>query len=132
MSSDPGREADRPSRSFTRGSRAEGASAVPVNAVFDLLADETRRHVLYYLTDVAGGAATTADIADHLRAVDPESRSAEREAVLVGLHHQHLPRLEAPGVVEYDDPGGSVRYLGDPLVEECLALVAPWDLNEES
>jgi predicted transcriptional regulator with HTH domain len=99
--------------------------------VFDLLADETRRHVIYYLTDVADGAATTSEIAEHLRAVDPASRSAEREAVLVGLHHRHLPRLEATGIVEYDDPRGSVRYLGDPLVEECLALVAPWDLGGE-
>lgn len=117
------------STSFTRGGRSEETNYLPIGTVFEVLSDERRRHLLYYLIDEAGGKASAADAADHIAAVDPGDAGMDRETVLVELHHRHLPQMESAGLVEYDGRAGSVRYLEDPLVEECLARVVARDFG---
>ena len=121
----------RPPTDVTRGGSAEQTDAVPVDVVFDALAAETRRHLLYYLAEEAGGEATPSEIADRLRSIDAGSSRTSEQAVLVGLHHRHLPKLSDAGLVEYEGRGEPVRYLGDPLVEKCLAVVAVRDVGRE-
>ncbi|WP_224449081.1 DUF7344 domain-containing protein [Haloprofundus salilacus] len=76
------------------------------NEMFAVLADEHRRFALYTLlqfrqltleelADVVAGWTN----ADGWRAVTRE----QRDAVLLALHHNHVPMLEAAGYVEYDD-----------------------------
>ena len=132
MSSDAGSEPGTTSTAFTRGGRAEETNRLPVDAVFEILADERRRHLLYYLIDVAGGEATPTEVADHLAAVESSGDPAEQDAILVDLHHRHLPKMVAADVLdcgESGDRGGLIRYLGDPLLEECLARVASRDVG---
>lgn len=131
MSYDAGHEVPTTASTFTRGRRAEQARHPPVSAVFDVLADERRRHVLYYLLEDAGGEAGVADVATHLRSVESSSRTADPETIRTELHHRHLPRMEEAGLVDYDTPEARVRYLEDPLVEDCLALVAGRDFGPE-
>lgn len=116
---------------FTRGWHQEEASRPSVSTVFDVLADERRRHVLYYLIEHAGGEAGVADVAAHLRSVESSAPSADPETIRTELHHRHLPRMEEAGLVDYDAPEAKIRYLGDPLVEDCLALVAGRDFGPE-
>lgn len=130
MTSDVGREAHQ-WPTFTRGSHTEGTSHVSVSTVFDVLSDECRRHLLYFLIEEAGGSASLSTIADRLADVDPGAAPANREDALVDLHHRHLPKLEAAGLVEFDGPDGPVRYREDPLVEECLMRVAARDLGRQ-
>lgn len=129
MRSEPGHGAGSPATTLTRGSRTEEPDALSVSTVFDVLSDEKRRHALYYLLEDASGTAEASEIADHLQSVGFGSRWSGREAVLAALHHRHLPRMEDAGLVEYEGEGGAVRYLGDPLVEECLARAAARDLD---
>lgn len=131
VSFDAGHEVQSTSTPFTRGGRAEGTNYLPVSTVFDVLADERRRHLLYYLIDESGSEASTTEVAEHLRSVASEAGSTDREAILVELHHRHLPKMETAGLVEYEGQGGSIRYLEDSLVEECLARVAHRDFDRQ-
>ena len=131
MSSDPGRGARRPPTDVTRGGYTEETDAVPVGVVFDALAAETRRHLLYFLAEEAGGEATPSELADRLGSIDARYDQTDVQAILVGLHHRHLPKLSEAGLVEYEGRGEPVRYLGDPLVEKCLAMVAVRDVGRE-
>ena len=116
---------------MTRGGSAEETGAVPVGVVFEALVAETRRHLLYYLAEEADGEATPSELADRLSAIDAGSGPANRDSIRVELHHRHLPKLEEAGLLEYEGRGEPVRYLGDPLVERCLAMVAVRDLGSE-
>ena len=129
MSSDPGRGVRRPPTDTTRCGPDDPSNGLPVDAVFDALASETRRHLLSYLVDEAGGEATPSAIADRLCSMGVGA--ADREVVLVGLYHRHLPKLAELGLIEYDGPDGPVRYRCDPLVEECLTAVAVRDVARE-
>lgn len=115
----------------TRGGSSEETSGLPVDAVFEILADGWRRHLLYYLIEEAGGTAEVPELADHLCSVGAGPASADAERVLTELHHRHLPRMDDAGLVDYEHRRGSVRYLQDSLVEDCLARVAARDLGEE-
>lgn len=117
------------SGTFARGGHAEETNCLPVSTVFDLLADERRRHLLYFLIEEAGGEARPVEVADHLCSAPAATGSSDPDAVLVELHHRHLPRMESAGLIEYEGRDGPVRYLGDPLVEACLARVATRDFD---
>ena len=127
MSYDVGYDVGSTSTTFTRGGRAEETNSLPVDAVFTILSDEQRRHFLYYLVDEAGGEARVTDVADYLRTVESAATAEDSDAILVDLHHRHLPKMEAAGLVDYDGEEETVRYHEDPLVEECLARVAARD-----
>lgn len=99
------------------------ASETPsLDQVFDLLADRRRRYALYYLYDTTDGVATVGELADHVMALEDESAEPEdrRLAVLTALEHVHLPKLEDAGVLEYDKRSSSIRYWGQPSLDEWL------------
>ncbi len=95
-----------------------------LDALFGALADSRRRTVL----DVLGhqfGPIHTETLARELGARErgtPGSAVPGEavEGLLASLRHRHLPRLAAPGLVEYDAEEGLVEYVGHP------ALRAPW------
>lgn len=116
---------------MTRGGSAEETGAVPVGVAFEALSAETRRHLLYYLAEETDGEATPSELADRLCSIDAGSGPTNRESIRVELHHRHLPKLAEAGLIEYEGRGEPVRYLGDPLVERCLALVAVRDVGRE-
>lgn len=129
MLPDAANEAPSASATFLRGGRAEETNRLPVSTVFEVLSDERRRHLLYFLIDEAGGEARTTDVAGHLHSVASEFGSADPDAIRLELHHRHLPKMEAAGLVEFDGRDESIRYRADPLVEECLARVAARDFG---
>jgi hypothetical protein len=92
-----------------------------LDARLDALSGTRRRLVVHYFVTTGRDAAPVEDVVSHL--VEREGTAGDRERTLVGLHHVTLPKLEEAGVVEYDARTETVRYRGDPLVEECLRLV---------
>ncbi|MFC5973141.1 hypothetical protein ACFPYI_17555 [Halomarina salina] len=86
---------------MSTGAEREGAA-------FELMANERRRHVLSYLRGVTGTVSVD-DLASQVIArelldggpVDPESVEAT-------LRHVHLPKLDAAGLVEFDETRSEV------------------------
>jgi len=111
-----------PPRDARSGSflRTDDAESLPVDAVFELLADERRRFVLYRLVDADGSVPFDA-LVDWV--VDRETAGltpprGHRRRVATSLHHCHLPQLEARGVVDYD--ADVVRYRRSEALERHL------------
>lgn len=101
-----------------------------VDALFDALADEHRRLVLYYLRDRESAdldeLATVVSGWLQARAPDHDRvTSDDREQVRVALHHVHLPRLADAGFVGYD-PDATVATLAGatdllaPILDQSL------------
>lgn len=103
---------------------SDGGSYLDVDAALDLLSDRRRRYAVYYLARETDGVARFEEIVDFLVAeLDPSAR----ERVAVSLCHRHLPRLDAHGVVEYDEVTATVRYWCDPVLEDFVELTAEYD-----
>jgi len=112
-----------------------------LDLVFDLLSDSRRRYALYYLNDQPDGVATIENLTKNVIALersagadeettaktetvsghDPVDGSADQRAsVRMELQHIHLPKLEDAGILEQDPRSETVRYWGQPSVEEWL------------
>ncbi|WP_049888801.1 DUF7344 domain-containing protein [Natronococcus occultus] len=98
---------------------------------FAILADTDRQHVLTELLE-NDGRATVGALADQL-AARQQNRAAEleREHAKLRLVHDHLPRLAAHDVIEYDRENGVVvledvadlePYLTDPTRRRTIPL----------
>lgn len=83
-----------------------------VDRIFEALADERRRIAVAYLTEV-DRAVSRDELVDQVATAtaDPEPTGRDvHEQLAVQFHHQHLPALEAAGLVERDE----VRELVSP------------------
>ncbi|WP_121821506.1 DUF7344 domain-containing protein [Halostella salina] len=92
------------------------------DTVFELLASRRRRFVLYALADTDGEVpfdALVAQVVEWETAGLTPPRGHE-DRVATALHHVHLPRLAAEGVVSYDESDDTVRYLGSAELERLL------------
>lgn len=89
----------------------------------ELLADERRREVLRCLGDIPEGETTVDDLARRMHRSEignGDRGRMDRSQVVIGLHHEHLPKLEEHGFVEFDHERGTVRYTLDERMEELL------------
>lgn len=103
-----------------------GPPTVPeerMDTVFRALAHRHRRCLVGYLIGMPDATCTVDDLVDHLATVT----GREPERLRTALYHKHLPSLAAIGVVEYDPRSQTVRYDGQPLLEDLLARA-----NEDS
>lgn len=102
----------------------EGTSRSESNEIddaFKVLAAEPRRVILRVLRDE--GVVEVEDLIEALVAQNPEWKTSEPDCLLAALYHHHLPLLAEAGLVRYDDHGETVRYDGDRIVEEHLAVL---------
>ncbi|WP_135853013.1 DUF7344 domain-containing protein [Halorussus salinus] len=76
------------------------------DAIFEVLAAERRRYVLYALHRHSG-RASLADLADEVASRE----GADTERVAASLHHVHLPKLVSANVAAYDPDEETVRLL---------------------
>ncbi|WP_435153056.1 DUF7344 domain-containing protein [Haladaptatus sp. DFWS20] len=86
----------------------------PMKAILEILANERRRCIIYYLREHESAVVDT--LIDHVRAhewggspVSPDP--SQRERLRVELLHAHLPKLENAGVVEFERTGEYVEYV---------------------
>lgn len=121
-------------RSGDGGADVTGVPAETIDDVLSLVADRRRRYALYHLCDRAAAsdrevAVSLRDLARRVAAVERDTDpdrvlEDEFERVYLGLQHNHVPRLEDAGVVEYDEDDRQVRFVGaDRPLAECLAAV---------
>ncbi|MFD1586104.1 hypothetical protein ACFR9U_03855 [Halorientalis brevis] len=77
------------------------------DALFDSLANGTRRRVLRYL-DAVGGTTPLPQLVSALaseessRSLDAEPRPRD-DRIRLSLRHVHLPKLQAAGLIEWED-----------------------------
>ncbi|WP_224270959.1 DUF7344 domain-containing protein [Haloprofundus salinisoli] len=90
----------------------------PTDALYTILASETRRQVLRYFQVSEDTNATLTELADFL--VTQDSGVDDLEKAKITLHHLDLPKLARYGAVDYDPRSNAVSYLGQPRLEEFL------------
>lgn len=96
------------------------------SAIASLFADETRRRVLFRLRTV--GRTTAPDLGRYLAAVDRGVDPGEVDEIdgprpaTIALYHDHLPRLDEHGVVDYDRTAGEITP--GPNFDEVEPIVA--------
>lgn len=121
-----GRRADEadPERPRVLGGN-QGVVTLDLDAVFDLLAEPRRRKLLYHLSSYEE-VASLDDLATAIAAEEHGGSPPEAlvDRVRCELHHVHLPRLTAEQVVEYDVRTRTVRYWGQPTLEEYVSHAA--------
>lgn len=98
--------------------------AESADVLFDLLANERRRHLLSALEERGDERVTFEELVDAVTAAEwPEPGPAtHRERVVIDLHHVHLPKLADAGLIELDPVAGTVRYDGSPMVARLLEI----------
>ncbi|WP_226479280.1 DUF7344 domain-containing protein [Natrinema amylolyticum] len=79
-----------------------------MDTVFTILSDTTQRSLLWYLSDVE--QATVRELTAHLASSNDggDRHHESRRQAHVTLVHDHLPRLAADGVVDYDRSANDV------------------------
>lgn len=104
-----------------RGPAVSGpAPDLPERVVEDLLASERRRHLLSCLEGHNGMALAdlAATVAARERGVDRAAVGDEtRQAVREEIYADHLPKLTATGVVDFDSMTGVVRLRAADLTD---------------
>ncbi|WP_123538269.1 DUF7344 domain-containing protein [Halosimplex salinum] len=106
-----------------------------IDTVFDALADWRRREICQFFREGDVTTATVDELAMLLAACEPvgldQTHGRTHEEFASELTESHLPRLDAAGVVDYDERSGTVRYWGQPTVEKWLEHVEEVDgLND--
>lgn len=89
-----------------------------IDELFELLSDESRRRVLYYLRENDG----TADV-DELREYLSDRTGFDPEEASVMLNNVTLPKLDDSGAIEYESNGERVQYEGGPFATELLKWI---------
>ncbi|RBI63642.1 hypothetical protein DMJ13_03680 [halophilic archaeon] len=101
---------------------------VSLDTIFDLLSEERRRYVLYYLKEQDGPVSVTElteAVADREKASSPEDVPDETlERIDVSLRHNHVPKTTDAEFVEYDRADGVIRLRGSPPEFEALVTIA--------
>lgn len=115
-----------------RSSAARNEGAAPLGKVVSAVADEHRRAVLRVL-DCPDTGAEPMDL-DTLvervtRVIDRNGRSAEehRYRTRLLLRQQHLPKLDACGLIRHDTDRKQVRSVTDDLSRELLAVIESYE-----
>lgn len=106
---------------------SDGGERVPasrrLDRVFRLLAAPERRVLLSILKERNGGpvpvSALAREVSTRLGEHHPE-RSGTPEDLEIALHHVHLPKLDAAGIVEWTDD--QIRLVPDEYVDRLLSM----------
>lgn len=111
-----------------RAALSDPAPTLTLDAVLYVLANRSRRYVLYALSDAAEGVTDLAtlveDVATLEAAIDEAALRRDRYLeVATELYHWHIPALADVGVVDCDGRHDTVRYRGHPTLEAWLSRV---------
>lgn len=87
--------------------------AVSLDDVFEILSNQRRRHVYWYLTE-RDEPVSLRDLSEYVAAEENEKpidqlRSQERKRVYVGLYQCHLPKMDAMGFVQFNKARGIIE-----------------------
>lgn len=106
----PGSDDDPPG---TGGEKSTDQHELTEAELFDLLANQRRRHILHALMAEGEGVeigTLSQEIAAWEEGLNPEEiTSSDRKRVYTALQQSHLPKLDEAGVIEFDRDRGSVE-----------------------
>jgi len=112
----------------------EGAPRPFIDTVFEALADWRRREVCLFFRETDVTTATVDELAMLLAACEPDgvggTRDRDHDELAAELEETHLPRLDAAGVVDYDERSETVHYWGQPTVEKWLEHITAVEKHE--
>ena len=96
-----------------------------IDECLELLADQDRRRIIRYLRNVTEREVTIDALVDFMDNGKPFSTAdrRSRNQTTVQLHHDHLPKLEYHGVIEYEPELEVVRYQSNEVIESILDSV---------
>jgi len=91
-----------------------------------MLASNERRKLVAYFDRNDVESASMEVLTTHLARTQVETDGGDpsTEAAKARLHHVHLPKLQAHGVVEYDSRSGEIRYHPDERIEAIVQFTA--------
>ncbi|ESP90197.1 DUF7344 domain-containing protein [Candidatus Halobonum tyrrellensis] len=96
-------------------------SAPTTDALVALLADRRRRTVVRHLAE----RPAESSLETLVETLSPANADpADERELRTALHHNHLPRLDEAGLVEYDAATHAVRYRPDDRAESLLRFLA--------
>ncbi|WP_227378574.1 DUF7344 domain-containing protein [Haladaptatus halobius] len=117
-------------REPTNTSQRKDSSSSPdlsLDTIFDILSHSHRRYVLSYLSQTEDDLATVADlvafVSNHESEDETSVQRTQDDAVRVAMHHNHLPKLDDAGVIEFDTQSETIRYWAHPRLERCLSVI---------
>jgi hypothetical protein len=96
------------------------------------LANERRRAVLRSLIEAPERTLDVETLTGRIagRGGDEPVSEDRRQEARIALHHSHLPKLDAIGVLDYDSDATQVAFVGDDLAEDLLSLLGSYDTAE--
>lgn len=100
-------------------------TAIDIDDALRLFADPDRRRVVAALVDDPDTVMSLGNLADQVAvgpspsATGPQLADRSRAA----LRHNHLPRLDDIGIIEFDERSDTVRYRPDERVERLLEFI---------
>ena len=92
------------------------APAPSLDLIFELLSNQRRRYLLYYLSEHETGSVD--EIVEYV--LTKEAGKEDRHTVTISIYHDHIPKLVDAGLLEYDKRSKTVRYWRQPSLEEWL------------
>ncbi|MFO8115260.1 MAG: ArsR family transcriptional regulator [Halorubrum sp.] len=98
-------------------------SAAHLDTCFEIVSDGARRAIIRQLRRETVEETTVADLIDQLLQKDgawPTDAPPNRDRIAILLYHNHLPRLDDHGVVEFDPERRTVAYHPNERIEAVL------------
>lgn len=86
--------------------------------VLEALAHQYRRNTLCFLAAAERDAVSLEDVSEELAS----SSGPPVEDIKASLHHNHLPKLEEAGFVEYDERSGTIRSGNSELISNLRKI----------
>lgn len=95
--------------------------APKVNALLDTLCNHLRRElILYFEQTTTDDSASLDEAVAHINARIPGTTA---ESIRVALVHNHFPKLQERGWIDYDARRGVILYSGHTSADEWLGEV---------
>ena len=104
-------------------------SAITSETVFEVLSNQRRRHILYFLK-ARGERVTVRELSEQIAAWENGIEIAavvpkERKRVYTALHQTHLPKMATVGVIDYDKDRGTLELTDAIAAFEIYLEVVP-------
>jgi len=103
------------------GRRLDSTADPSFDRWLELLAHRDRRLVLSTLAENGDERIPVSVLSDEV--ARERGDDVNPEAVLIDLHHVHLPKLSREDIIEYDPEESLVTYRGHDGLERCLRAV---------
>jgi len=105
-------------------------NSLELDALYDILRNQRRRLVLYYLTHSPNDSASIGQLAEQLAAWENQIplsavTSRERKRTYNTLQQHHLPKMDEQGLVEFDRARGHIRLTANDRQLRLLLGITP-------